>query len=98
MYRRIRMTAPIAVLALSTLLACGAAAQDAPRAKTPPPDDHSYLPPWMRPQANARPASRQSQYLSAIDDPALRQQAQAQPPPYKPRRRRGNLLERLFSW
>jgi hypothetical protein len=97
MYHRTRMTAPVAVLALSTLLACGAAAQDVPRAKTPP-DDHSYLPPWMRPQANARPITRQSQYLSAVGGPTLQQQeAQAQQPPHRTRRRR-NLLDRLFSW
>ena len=95
MYHRIRMTAPLAILALSALLVSGAAAQDVPRAQTPA-DDRSYLPPWMRPQANAGPVTMQSQYLSAIDDPALKQKAQAQQQPQKQRRRRSPFD--IFSW
>jgi hypothetical protein len=94
MYRCTRMTAPIAVLALSAFLASGAAAQDVPRAQTSA-DDRSYLPPWMRQQAKTGPVTMQSQYLSAIDDPALKQKA-TQQPPQKQRRRHG-LLD-MFSW
>ncbi len=95
MYRCTRMTAPLAILALSAFLVSGAAAQDVPGAQAPA-DDRSYLPPWMRPQANAGPVTMQSQYLNALDDPALKQKA-AQQPPQKPRRRRGSPFD-IFSW
>ncbi len=88
---------PLAVLALAAALASQAAgaseglAQEAPKAQAQA-DDHSYLPPWMQPQANAGQASMQSQYLNALDDPALKQKAQAQ----KPRRRRSPFSD--FFW
>ncbi len=54
-------------------------------------DDHSYLPPWMQPQASgasAAPPSLEAQYLNALDDPAAKQKAAGQ----RPQRHRSNTL------
>ena len=71
-----------------------AVAQDVPRAQAPA-DDRSYLPPWMQPQASGTgQASMQSQYLNALDDPALKQKAQSQQ--QKPRKRRSSTFGDFF--
>ena len=92
MFRQTRTTAPLAVLAITAFLVSEAAsapeavAQDVPRAQAPA-DDRSYLPPWMQPQASGTgQASMQSQYLNALDDPALKQKAQGQQKPVRKRR------------
>jgi hypothetical protein len=50
----------------------------------------------MQPQANAGQASLQSQYLNAIDDPALKQKAQGPQPPQKPRKRHSSPFDMFF--
>jgi hypothetical protein len=97
MVHRMRTAALLAILALGALrVGDGAsAANDVPRAQAPA-DDHSYLPPWMQPQANAGQTSLQSQYLNAIDDPALKQKAQGQQPPQKPRKRHSSPFDMFF--
>jgi hypothetical protein len=101
------MSAPLAALAVTGLLvsqAVGAPegmAQEAPRAQSPAQtDDHSYLPPWMQPKANAAPTpGMQSQYLNALDDPALKQKALAQQQQQqKPVRRRHSSPFSDFFW
>jgi hypothetical protein len=101
MFRQTRKTAPLAVLAITAFLVSEAAgapeavAQDVPRAQAPA-DDRSYLPPWMQPQASGTgQASMQSQYLNALDDPALKQKAQSQQQ-QKPRRRRSSTFGDFF--
>ncbi len=103
MFRHTRKTAPLALLALTVLLVSKAAAAPEGAAQDVPPaqaqaqdDDHSYLPPWMRPQAGAGPSTMQSQYLNALDDPALKQKAPAQRPPQRPRKRRSPFED--FFW
>ena len=101
MVHRMRTAALLTILALGALLvgdgasAAESAANDVPRAQAPA-DDHSYLPPWMQPQANAGQASLQSQYLNAIDDPALKQKAQGPQPPQKPRKRHSSPFDIFF--
>ncbi|MGO9483856.1 MAG: hypothetical protein ACLPX9_04630 [Rhodomicrobium sp.] len=99
MFRHTCKRTPLAVLSLAALLGSEATAapEGAPQDAPPPPaqvqaqaDDHSYLPPWMRPQAGTGPATPQSQYLNALDDPALKQK-----PPQR-RRRRSTFDE--FFW
>ena len=104
MIRLTTKTAPLAGLALAAILvslaigAPGAWAQDAhkPHASAED-DDHSYLPPWMRPQASAaNQPGEQSPYADPAGDPrqkalALQQQQQKQ------RRRRGG-FPFDFSW
>ncbi len=104
--RPITKTARAAVLALATASVSLTAAapqsfaQEAPQAKpAAPAEDHAYLPPWMQPQANAASqGTMQSQYLNALDDPALKQKAQAQAQAQKaPRRRRSSGSGNPFS-
>ena len=99
MLHRTKTAAMPAILAAALLLpplaiaAPEGAAPEAPQAQVQP-DDHSYLPPWMEPQANAGPAGIEAQYLNALDDPALKQKTQAQ----KPQRRHSEgLLGLLFG-
>ncbi len=100
MLHRTKAAAMPAILAATLLLApLAAAAPEGAAPEAPPaqaqPDDHSYLPPWMQPQANAAPAGVEAQYLNALDDPALKQKAQGQRPPR--RRQSDSLMGLLFG-
>jgi hypothetical protein len=103
MFRRTTETAPLAGLALAVFLgalAAGlprAAAQDAQKPQTAAEDDdHSYLPPSMRPQSagGAGQTAAQSLYV----DPAgeAKQKALAQQQQQKQRRRRSFPFD--FDW
>jgi hypothetical protein len=104
MFRRTTETAPLAGLALAVLLGAlsagslGAAAQDAQKPQAAPQDDdHSYLPPWMRPQSSggAGQPGAQTLYVNPADEArqkALVQQQQQQ----KQRRRRSFPFD--FDW
>ncbi len=101
MFHRTRKTAPLAILALAALLVSEAAGapegtgRDVPQAQASD-GDHSYLPPWMQPQAGGGKTSMQSQYLNALDDPALKQKTQGTQPPQKPRKRHGSVFDMFF--
>ncbi len=101
MLQRTNATALPALLAVALLLSPAAiAAPESPAQETPPaqvqPDDHSYLPPWMQPQASGASAAQptlEAQYLNALGDPI----AKPNPPQRPPQKRRSNAWFGIFG-
>ena len=96
MFRPMTKTGSRAGLALAVFLAAlaagmpYAAAQDAQKPQASgQDDDHSYLPPSMRPQgSSASQPSAQAQYASPAEDPKQKALAQQQKQQQQQRRRR----------
>ncbi len=85
MLQRSKTAALPAILAVGLLLTPAAtAAPEGAAQETPPaqalPDDHAYLPPWMRPEASAAPPALEAQYLNALGDPLVKPSPVQRPP------------------